>query len=253
MRCGIINVEREIMNENEVLYGKVIAKLNQAGFGPTDPAVKDVLDQLSTLKDPQKLKKILEEFLAIDINKLKDKLDGKRRIIEEKQRAREEDDKLKEQQRQAELSEQARLQREMQEKDITFNPALNEKLSKLVSDMKNARNQVQGKFVGIPKEFFRDIPDDKLPQVVQYLENELGFEFKSRTHGIVEQEGRAVEEEIITKEDLLKGDVKAVIPTEKLQSREFEDLLDSKGKDLKTKAIETATKDMEKDDDEMSL
>lgn len=56
--------------------------------------------------------------------------------------------------------------------------------------------------------------------------------------------------------------MKAVIPTEKLQSREFEDLLDGKGKDLDEKAIEAATKGVEKveneaskenDEDEMSL
>ena len=226
------------MNENELLYGKVIAKLNQAGLGPTDPAIKDVLEKLSTQKDPQKLKKILEDLLALDGNELKDKLDGKRRSIEEKQRAREEDDKLKQQQRQAELDEQARLQREMQARDITYDPEINQKLAKLVGDMKNARNQVQGKFVGIPKEFFKEIPDDKFSQVVEYLENELGFEFKSRTHGVVEQEGRSVEEETVTKDDLLKGDVKAVIPTEKLQSKEFEKLLDDKEKDLAEKAKE---------------
>lgn len=226
------------MNENELLYGKVIAKLNQAGLGPTDPAIKDVLEKLSTQKDPQKLKKLLEDLLALDGNELKDKLDGKRRSIEEKQRAREEDDKLKEQQRQAELDEQARLQREMQARDITYDPEINQKLAKLVGDMKNARNQVQGKFVGIPKEFFKEIPDDKFSQVVEYLENELGFEFKSRTHGVVEQEGRSVEEETVTKDDLLKGDVKAVIPTEKLQSKEFEKLLDDKEKDLAEKAKE---------------
>lgn len=226
------------MNENELLYGKVIAKLNQAGLGPTDPAIKDVLEKLSTQKDPQKLKKLLEDLLALDGNELKDKLDGKRRSIEEKQRAREEDDKLKQQQRQAELDEQARLQREMQARDITYDPEINQKLAKLVGDMKNARNQVQGKFVGIPKEFFKEIPDDKFSQVVEYLENELGFEFKSRTHGVVEQEGRSVEEETVTKDDLLKGDVKAVIPTEKLQSKEFEKLLDDKEKDLAEKAKE---------------
>lgn len=226
------------MNENELLYGKVIAKLNQAGLGPTDPAIKDVLEKLSTQKDPQKLKKLLEDLLALDGNELKDKLNGKRRSIEEKQRAREEDDKLKEQQRQAELDEQARLQREMQARDITYDPEINQKLAKLVGDMKNARNQVQGKFVGIPKEFFKEIPDDKFSQVVEYLENELGFEFKSRTHGVVEQEGRSVEEETVTKDDLLKGDVKAVIPTEKLQSKEFEKLLDDKEKDLAEKAKE---------------
>lgn len=235
------------MNENELLYGKVIAKLNQAGLGPTDPAIKDVLEKLSTQKDPQKLKKLLEDLLALDGNELKDKLDGKRRSIEEKQRAREDDDKLKEQQRQAEFDEQARVQREMQARDITYNPELNQKLAKLVSDMKNARNQAQGKFVGIPKEFLKEIPDDKFSQVVEYLENELGFEFKSRTHGVVEQEGRAVEEETVTKEDLLKGDVKAVIPTEKLQSKEFEKLLDDKGKDLagKAKAVEVARESIE--------
>ncbi len=226
------------MNENELLYGKVIAKLNQAGLGPTDPAVKAVLDKLSTQKDPQKLKKLLEDLLSLDGNELKDKLDGKRRSIEEKQRAREEDDKLKEQQRQAELDEQARVQREMQARDITYDPEINQKLAKLVGDMKNARNQAQGKFVGIPKEFFKEIPDDKFSQVVEYLENELGFEFKSRAHGVVEQEGRAVEEETVTKDDLLKGDVKAVIPTEKLQSKEFEMLLENKDKDLSEKAKE---------------
>ena len=250
------------MNENEVLYGKVIAKLNQAGLGPTDPAIKNVLEKLSTQQDPQKLKKLLEDLLALDSNELKEKLDGKRRSIEEKQRAREEDDKLKEQQRQAELAEQARTQREMQERDIAYDPEFNQKLSKLVKDLKDSRNQTKGKFVGIPKEFFKDIAEDKLPQVVQYLENELGFEFKSKAHGVVEQEGRTVEEETVTKDDLLKGDVKAVIPTEKLQSREFEDLLDGKGKDLDEKAIEVATKGVEKveneaskenDEDEMSL
>ena len=230
------------MNENELLYGKVIAKLNQAGLGPTDPAVKDVLDKLATQKDPQKLKKLLEDLLALDIDELKEKLDGKRKNIEEKQRAREEDDKLREQQKQAELDEQARIQREMQARDITYDPEFNQKLSKLVSDMKNARNQEQGKFVGIPKEFFKEIPDDKFSQVVEYLENELGFEFKSRTHGVVEQEGRSVEEETVTKDDLLNGDVKAVIPMDKLQSKEFERLLDDKGKDLaeKAKGIEAA-------------
>lgn len=154
------------MNENEILYGKVIAKLNQAGLGPTDPAIKNVLEKLSTQQDPQKLKKLLEDLLALDSNELKEKLDGKRRSIEEKQRAREEDDKLKEQQRQAELAEQARTQREMQERDIAYDPEFNQKLSKLVKDLKDSRNQTKGKFVGIPKEFFKDIAEDKLPQVV---------------------------------------------------------------------------------------
>ena len=65
------------MNENEVLYGKVIAKLNQAGLGPTDPAIKNVLEKLSTQQDPQKLKKLLEDLLALDVNELKEKLDEK--------------------------------------------------------------------------------------------------------------------------------------------------------------------------------
>lgn len=72
------------MNENEILYGKVIRKLNEAGLGPTDPAVKAVLDKLSTQKDPQKLKKLLEDLLALDIDELKDRLDGKRKKIEDK-------------------------------------------------------------------------------------------------------------------------------------------------------------------------
>ena len=31
------------MNENELLYGKVIRRLNQAGLGPTDPAIKETI------------------------------------------------------------------------------------------------------------------------------------------------------------------------------------------------------------------
>ena len=54
----------------------------------------------------------------------------------------------------------------MQERDIAYDPEFNQKLSKLVKDLKDSRNQTKGKFVGIPKEFFKDIAEDKLPQVV---------------------------------------------------------------------------------------
>ena len=57
--------------------------------------------------------------------------------------------------------------------------------------------------------------------------------------------------------DLLKGDVKAVIPMEKLQSKEFERLLENKDKDLaeKTENMENPENGKNKniEDDEMSL
>ncbi len=219
-RLGEVDLKSEEQNMQEIKDG--IIKWLKARF----PELSDE-EILNLVEQKGGFSALVGPYLVTEVKK-EEKLQQIREE-EAKQRAVEDD----------RLIEQKQVEREEQEQvlgDITYDPELNQKLAKLVSDMKNARSQAQGKFVGIPKEFFRDIPDDKLSQVVQYLESELGFEFKSRTHGVVEQEGRSVEEETVTKDDLLKGDVKAVIPTEKLQSKEFEMLLEDKDKDLSGKA-----------------
>ena len=226
------------MNENEILYGKVIAKLNQAGLGPTDPAIKVVLDKLSTQKDPQKLKKLLEDLLALDINELKDKLDEKRRKIEDK----EVDPYFKAKNVELENNEQNKdlfiltvngggervVDREEQERSLQDRQrAIAERTLKVLEAMEKAADAVQ-KGEKIPEmdlSYLKDLTPREFNQQMRIFKD-FGLDpiIIGEDGQIRENPEREVTIETITKEDLEEGSVAFGISFEKMQTKEWRDI-----------------------------
>ena len=208
--------------------------------GKNDAVINGVLGKIDLMNE-EVLKRLVEEkggtpdaIMAYFAGKIE-----RQQEIEEKQREiQEEQRRVEEQQR---LAEQERLNKELeerQERDITQNPDMNRKLAQLTKGLKQRGEQQQNReYVTLGAKFFEGIPQDKLPEVLEYLKNELGFEFRGNEHGSIEQDGRQISEETITKDELEQGDVKVSIKAEKLQSAELRKLLDEKSKDLDDKAL----------------
>lgn len=244
------------MNENEILYGKVIAKLNQAGLGPTDPAIKVVLDKLSTQKDPQKLKKLLEDLLALDINELKDKLDEKRRKIEDK----EVDPYFKAKNVELENNEQNQdlfiltvngggerlVDREEQERSLQDRQrAIAERTLKVLEAMEKAADAVQ-KGEKIPEmdlSYLKDLTPREFKQQMRIFKD-FGLDpiIIGEDGQIRENPEREVTIETITKEDLEEGCVAFGISFEKMQTKEWRDIARMAKESCRRQGIESEYK-----------
>lgn len=209
--------------------------------GKNDAIVNGVLGKIDLMSE-EVLKKLVEEkggtpeaiiaYFAAKISRQQE-IEEQQRAIEEEQR------KIQEQQRQAEQERIDRELREKQAKDVTYDLEMNRKLAQLAKGLRQKSEQeMSNEYLTLGTKFFEGIPQDKLPEVLEYLKQELGFEFKGNEHGNVEQEGREISEETITKEQLEKGEIKISITKEKLQSREFREILDDTGHDLDEKAAE---------------
>lgn len=232
------------MNENEILYGKVIAKLNQAGLGPTDPAIKAVLDKLSTEKDPQKLKKILEDLLALDINELKDKLDKKRRRIEEKSKPKAKGEQEQELfiltvngdgERLVDREEQIQSLQDRQR-------AIAERSLRVLEAMEKAVDAVQ-KGEKIPEmdlSYLKDLTPREFKQQMRVFKD-FGLDpiIIGEDGQIRENPEREVTIETITKEDLEEGSVAFGISFEKMQTKEWREMAKMAKESCRKQGIES--------------
>lgn len=247
------------MNENELLYGKVIAKLNQAGLGPTDPAIKSVLKKLETQKDPQKLKKLLEDLLALNINELKDKLDVKRKKIEDKEVTPYFEAKKVELQYEEKRQDEAQNQdlfllttngngervvdREEQSKTLLDRQkAIAERTLRVLEAMEKAADAVQ--------------KGEKIPEMdLSYLKDLTPREFKQQMRvfkdfgldpivigedgQIRENPEREVTIETITKEDLEEGNVAFGISFEKMKTKDWREMAKMAKESCRKQGIES--------------
>ena len=141
---------------------------------------------------------------------------------------REEQERMQEQQR--------RLQEEQAKKQ-----AAKDKVDRLMEGLKDKAGKDRQKDLEISNKFFADISDDLLPEVLAFLQNELGFEFSVNEHGIQEQGDRDISVDTVTKEQLENGEVKLSISKEKLQSEKFRELLDEKELEFKDRETEMET------------
>lgn len=241
------------MNENDVLYGMVIAKLNQAGLGPTDPAIKAVLDKLSTQKDPQKLKKLLEDLLDLDINELKDKLDEKRKKIEDKEM----DSYFKTNNVELENNEQNQdlfiltvngegerlLDREEQIKSLQDRQkAIAERTLRVLEAMEKAADAVQ-KGEKIPEmdlSYLKDLTPKEFNQQMRIFKD-FGLDpiVIGEDGQIRENPEREVTIETITKEDLEEGSVAFGISFEKMKTKEWRDIAKMAKESCRRQGIES--------------
>lgn len=214
--------------------------------GKNDAIINGVLGKIDLMNE-EVLKKLVEEkggtpeaimaYFAAKISRQQE-IEEQQRAIEEEQR------KIQEQQRQAEQERTDRELREKQAKDVTYDLDMNRKLAQLTKGLRQkSEKEMNNEYLTLGTKFFEGIPQDKLPEVLEYLKQELGFEFRGNEHGNVEQEGREISEETITeetitKEKLEKGEIKISITKDKLQSREFRKILEDKGQELDEKAAE---------------
>lgn len=160
-------------------------------------------------------------------------------------------DAIKEKEEQAKTIEQRQevMQREMDQKRVleqqrkmqeeqAKKQAAKQKVDRLMEGLKYKAGKDRQKDLELSNKFFADISDDLLPEVLEFLKNELGFEFTVNEHGIQEQDGRDISVDTVTKEQLENGEVKMSISKEKLQSEKFRELLDEKELELKDKEPE---------------
>lgn len=209
--------------------------------GKNDAIINGVLGKIDLMNE-EVLKKLVEEkggtpeaimaYFAAKISRQQE-IEEQQRAIEEEQR------KIQEQQRQVEQERIDRELREKQAKDVTYDLDMNRKLAQLTKGLRQkSEKEMNNEYLTLGTKFFDGIPQDKLPEVLEYLKQELGFEFRGNEHGNIEQEGREISEETITKEKLEKGKIKISITKDKLQSREFREILEDKDQELDEKAAE---------------
>lgn len=160
-------------------------------------------------------------------------------------------DAIKEKEEQAKTIEQRQelMQREIDQKRVqeqerkmqeeqSKKQAAKDKVDRLMEGLKDKAGKDRQKDLELSNKFFADISDDLLPEVLKFLQNELGFEFKVNEHGIQEQDGRDISVDTVTKEQLENGEVKMSISKEKLQSEKFRELLDEKELEFEDKEPE---------------
>ncbi len=220
--------------------------------GKNDTIINRVLGKIDLVTE-ENIERLLDEkggtpdvIIAYFAEKITKELE-----IEEKQKAIEEDQRREaEAKRQLEEQENARTLREKQAQDITYDYDLNRKLEQLVRGLRQKSEQEREGDLELSTKFFADIPEDKLPQVLEFLKDELGFEFTGNEHGLQEQDGRDITIDTVTKEQLENGEIKLSISKEKLQSEKFRELLDDKELELNDKAEEIEKGTNPEQDDE---
>lgn len=227
--------KQELMNmlmtmrdgKNDAIINRVLGRIDLV----TEENIERLLDEKGGTPD------VIMAYFAAKITKELE-IEEKQKSIEEEQRREAEAQRLLEEQ------ERARQLREKQAQDITYDYDLNRKLEQLVRGLRQKSEKEREGDLELSSKFFEDIPEDKLPQVLEFLKNELGFEFTGNEHGAQEQDGRDITIDTVTKEELEKGEVKLSISKEKLQSEKFKELLDDKELELNDKAdeIEKGTK-----------
>ena len=177
--------------------------------------IEKMIEDLSKKLDREPTEKeIVKAFLSVSIKEKEEQA----KTIEQRQEMMQKQMEQQEMQKQ-----QIRLQQEQAKKQ-----AAKQKVDRLMEGLKDKAGKDRQKDLEISNKFFADISDDLLPEVLEFLQNELGFEFTVNEHGIQEQEGRDISVDTVTKEQLENGEVKMSISKEKLQSEKFRELLDEK-------------------------
>ena len=187
--------------------------------------IEKMIEDLSKKLDREPTEKeIVKAFLSVSIKEKEEQA----KTIEQRQEMMQKQMEQQEMQKQ-----QIRLQQEQAKKQ-----AAKQKVDRLMEGLKDKAGKDRQKDLEISNKFFADISDDLLPEVLEFLQNELGFEFTVNEHGIQEQEGRDISVDTVTKEQLENGEVKMSISKEKLHSEKFRELLDEKELEFKDREAE---------------
>lgn len=174
--------------------------------------IEKMIEDLSKKLDREPTEKeIVKAFLSVSIKEKEEQA----KTIEQRQEMMQKQMEQQEMQKQ-----QIRLQQEQAKKQ-----AAKQKVDRLMEGLKDKAGKDRQKNLELSNKFFADISDDLLPDVLKFLQNELGFEFTVNEHGIQEQDGRDISVDTVTKEQLENGEVKMSISKEKLQSEKFGKLL----------------------------
>lgn len=195
------------------------------------------------MKSEADLEKMIEE-LAKDLGREPTEKEIVKAFVSDAIKEKEEQAKTIEQRQ--EIMQKQMEQQEMQKQQIRLQQeqakkqAAKDKVDRLMDGLKDKAGKDRQKDLEISNKFFADISDDLLPEVLAFLQNELGFEFSVNEHGIQEQDGRDISERI-TKKELESGEVKLSLSKEKLQSEKFRELLDEKELEFKDREKEMET------------
>ena len=196
------------------------------------------------MKSEADLKKMIEE-LAKDLGREPTEKEIVKAFVSDAIKEKEEQAKTIEQRQ--EIMQKQMEQQEMQKQQIRLQQeqakkqAAKDKVDRLMEGLKDKAGKDRQKDLEISNKFFADISDDLLPEVLAFLQNELGFEFSVNEHGIQEQDDRDISVDTVTKEQLENGEVKLSISKEKLQSEKFRELLDEKELEFKDRETEMET------------
>ena len=193
------------------------------------------------MKSEADLEKMIEE-LAKDLGREPTEKEIVKAFVSDAIKEKEEQAKTIEQRQ--EIMQKQMEQQEMQKQQIRLQQeqakkqAAKDKVDRLMEGLKDKAGKDRQKDLEISNKFFADISDDLLPEVLAFLQNELGFEFSVNEHGIQEQGDRDISVDTVTKEQLENGEVKLSISKEKLQSEKFRELLDEKELEFKDRETE---------------
>ena len=196
------------------------------------------------MKSEADLEKMIEE-LAKDLGREPTEKEIVKAFVSDAIKEKEEQAKTIEQRQ--EVMQKQMEQQEMQKQQIRLQQeqakkqAAKDKVDRLMEGLKDKAGKDRQKDLEISNKFFADISDDLLPEVLAFLQNELGFEFSVNEHGIQEQGDRDIFVDTVTKEQLENGEVKLSISKEKLQSEKFRELLDEKELEFKDRETEMET------------
>ena len=196
------------------------------------------------MKSEADLEKMIEE-LAEDLGREPTEKEIVKAFVSDAIKEKEEQAKTIEQRQ--EIMQKQMEQQEMQKQQIRLQQeqakkqAAKDKVDRLMEGLKDKAGKDRQKDLEISNKFFADISDDLLPEVLAFLQNELGFEFSVNEHGIQEQGDRDISVDTVTKEQLENGEVKLSISKEKLQSKKFRELLDEKELEFKDRETEMET------------
>lgn len=208
--------------------------------------VANIIYSLGSLdmKSEADLEKLIEE-LAEDLGREPTEKEIVKAFVSDAIKEKEEQAKTIEQRQ--EIMQKQMEQQEMQKQQIRLQQeqakkqAAKDKVDRLMEGLKDKAGKDRQKDLEISNKFFADISDDLLPEVLAFLQNELGFEFSVNEHGIQEQGDRDISVDTVTKEQLENGEVKLSISKEKLQSEKFRELLDEKELEFKDRETEMET------------
>lgn len=173
--------------------------------------IKELTAELDREPTP---KEIVKAFVTSAIKEKEEQAKTIEQRQEQMQKQREQEEKQKQ---------QVRLQAEQAKK-----AAAKQKVDRLIEALKDKAGKEREKDLDLSNKIFADISDELLPQVLEFLQDELGFEPVVNEHGIQENDGKDISIDTVTREQLENGEIKLSLSKELLQSEKFRELLDEK-------------------------